>query len=83
MDREPEILQIVKARGPITARRIAALTGLKARLVRGALRGSKKTCQVDRCPNSYNKRSIWTYSETPIRPIKVDRVKKDVDVEQE
>jgi hypothetical protein len=80
MDREPEILQIVKERGPMTARRIANLTGLKARLVRGALHISKKTCKVDRCPNSHNKRSIWSYSETPIRPAKV---KKVVVVEQE
>jgi len=81
MDREPEILQIVKERGPMTVRRIANLTGLKVHLVSGALHGSKKTCKVDRCPNSHNKRSIWSYSETPIRPAKVGSVKTDADVE--
>jgi hypothetical protein len=76
MDREPALLDMLKERGPISVRRLAALTGLPKRCINGALHGSKKTTKVESAPNnSRNTRPLWTWSETPVRPVKAVRNK--------
>lgn len=70
MDREPELLKILKERGPITVRRLKALTGLPKRCINGALHGSKKTTKVEQGPHP-----LWSYSETAVRPVKENRRK--------
>ena len=69
-DREPELLEILKERGPITARRLKVLTGLPKRCINGALHGSKKTAKVE-----HGRRPLWSWSETPVRPAVVVRRK--------
>jgi len=69
MDREPELLQILKERGPISPKRLAQLTGLSRRCINGALHGSKFTCKTHTRPASHvSTRPVWTWSPVPIRP---------------
>ncbi len=79
-DRAPELLKILKERGPVSVKRLKSLTGLSKRCINGALHGSKKTAKIEASPyNSMNKRPLWSYSETQIRPEKVIRHKTVVD----
>lgn len=74
MDREPEILEILKERGPISPKRIQKLTGLSRRCINGVLHGSKFTCKTDTRPFSHvSTRPVWSWSSVPVRP--VDRPK--------
>jgi hypothetical protein len=69
MDREPELLQILKDRGPISPKRLAQLTSLSRRCINGALHGSKFTCKTDTRPGSHvSTRPVWTWSATAVRP---------------
>lgn len=78
-DCEPTLLRIIKERGPISVRRLRDLTGFPKRCINGALHGSKKTAKVEHAPlSSRTTRPLWSYSETPIRPIKVIRRKEVV-----
>jgi predicted transcriptional regulator len=79
-NREPELLQILKERGPISVKRLRALTGLKKSCVNGALHGSKKTAKIE---TDVRRRPLWSYSETPIRPVKILRKKHDTDNESD
>lgn len=77
MDRCPEILALLKERGPMTVKGISRATGLAKRLVNGALHGSKNTCKVERSPfSTRNKKPIWSWSSRPIRPVKQIKVRK-------
>jgi hypothetical protein len=82
MDREHELLQILKERGPISVKRLKTLTGLKKRCINGALHGSKKTAKVESAPyNSANKRPLWSYAAAPVRPVKI--VKRKITVSED
>lgn len=77
-DREPELLQILKERGPVSVKRLKALTGFSKQCINGALHGSKKTAKVEQSPyNSVNKRPLWSYSDVPVRPVKMVRYKPE------
>ncbi len=68
MDREPELLAILKERGPISVRRLQQLTGLPRRCINGALHGSKFTTKVNTRPASHvSTRPVWSWSPKPER----------------
>lgn len=67
-DREPELLKILKERGPVSVRRLQQLTGLSRRCINGALHGSKFTTKTNTRPMSnVSTRPVWSWSETPVR----------------
>ena len=74
MDCEPELLQILKARGPVSVKRLKQLTGLSRRCINGTLHGSKKTAKIEAV---VKRRPLWAWSETPVRPTKILRKKYD------
>lgn len=74
MDREPELLEILKARGPISVKRLNQLTGLSRRCINGTLHRSKFTKKVETRPLSrVSTRPVWSWSPTPVRPVKAVR----------
>lgn len=61
----------VQTRGPITARTLATLTGMKKSKVNAILYGDRHFVKTDRSPLSHvNTRVVWTWSPTPVvRPL--------------
>ena len=65
---EAKILETLIHKGPMTVKRISKTVGLSKALIRGILWYSKQTCLTWRAPLSRNKKPMWSYSETQIRP---------------
>lgn len=75
MDREPELLNLLKERGPISVRRLMRLTNFPKRLINGALHGSKYTRKHE------TRHPLWSFSnDGPIRPV---ALKKKIDRKQD
>jgi predicted ArsR family transcriptional regulator len=68
MDLEPQILEFLKERGPVTVKCISKRLGLPRNLVRGALWHSKHAKRTDRAPSCRRKRPVWSFSEARERP---------------
>jgi hypothetical protein len=57
----------VQTRGPITARTLSALTGMKKSKVNAILYGDLRYVKTDRSPLSHvNTRVVWAWSPTPV-----------------
>lgn len=57
----------VQTRGPITARTLSALTGMKKSKVNAILYGDLRYIKTDRSPLSHvNTRVVWSWSPTPV-----------------
>ena len=63
--------EIVKARGPLTAHRLAQLLGIKRSNVNAILHTNRHFVKTERSPFSHvNARPVWTWSpvEVPLPP---------------
>ena len=78
-DQEQAVLTFLTQRGPVTIKRISKVLGLSKKCVRGVLWHSKNTKRVDQAPMCTRKRPMWSYSDVPIRPQVVKRVKTSSD----
>ena len=57
----------VQTRGPITARTLSALTGMKKSKVNAILYGDLRFVKTDRSPLSHvNTRVVWSWSPVPV-----------------
>lgn len=57
----------VQTRGPITARSLSVLTGMKKSKVNAILYGDLRYVKTDRSPLSHvNTRVVWAWSPTPV-----------------
>ena len=61
-DLEPQILEFLKERGPVTVKCISKRLGLPRNLVRGALWHSKHAKRTDRAPSCRRKKPVWSWS---------------------
>lgn len=65
---DTQILEYLKARGPVTVKNISRHTGFPKTLIRGVLWHSPNTRLEWRAPVCTRKKPVWSYSETRERP---------------